>query len=297
MRSRLSAIVFLALAVAFLPAAEDEKLKPVNLPINTDKDEDDPAPSSSNLTLLYSSNASGKKEVFATQRKKATDAWTAGKAVPELTSKRADFTSPFMTADGRYPQFLYFATNADPENLDKKGDNYDLYFLIKQTAKSDWTTLTAMVTTGSEKDELHPWLTADGQTLYFSRLDKDGWQVYATSRPPEGGQFGPPVKLDLPTGFHHATVSSDGKTMFLQGPLEEKDGKPRWGLFRSKAAGKGWGKPEPLTALNSSEAPTGDRSPALSRDDATLYFVSDRPGGKGGLDIWSIPTAQVNKKK
>ena len=31
----------------------------------------------------------------------------------------------------------------------------------------------------------------------------------------------------------------------------------------------------------------------LSEDGKTLYFASDRPGGKGGLDIWSIPTAEL----
>jgi Tol biopolymer transport system component len=51
-----------------------------------------------------------------------------------------------------------------------------------------------------------------------------------------------------------------------------------------------------LTELNNAEGPTGDRSPSLSRDGGMLYFTSDRPEGKGGQDIWVVPTAQLKKK-
>jgi hypothetical protein len=81
--------------------------------------------------------------------------------------------------------------------------------------------------------------------------------------------------------------------MYLQGPLENK----RWGLFTSTRTTKGWSKPEPLDAVNDPEGKTGDRSPNLSRDGRLLYFVSDRPGGKGGLDVWAIQTAMLGKKK
>ena len=44
---------------------------------------------------------------------------------------------------------------------------------------------------------------------------------------------------------------------------------------------------------DSSDAPTGDLSPSLSRDGSLLYFASDRPGGKGKLDLWVIQTAKL----
>ena len=79
--------------------------------------------------------------------------------------------------------------------------------------------------------------------------------------------------------------------MYLQGPLD----KERWGLFRSKRAkaGAAWSKPEPLSNLNHPEATRGDMSPCLSADGNRLYFASDRPGGKGGLDIWYVLTSQL----
>ena len=53
----------------------------------------------------------------------------------------------------------------------------------------------------------------------------------------------------------------------------------------------------PLEAVNDPEGKTGDRSPNLSRDGRLLYFASDRPGGKGGLDVWAVQTATLAKKK
>jgi hypothetical protein len=78
--------------------------------------------------------------------------------------------------------------------------------------------------------------------------------------------------------------------MYLQGSLDDHAG-----LFRSKRASlkAKWSKPEPIPALKHPEAKRGDMSPHLSTDGKRLYFVSDRPGGKGGLDIWWIDTAQL----
>jgi hypothetical protein len=97
---------------------------------------------------------------------------------------------------------------------------------------------------------------------------------------------GPPKEVGFPPGFCRATLNFAATTMYLQGPLE--DG--RTGIYRSKRA-KGWSKPEPITVLDHPEAKRGSMSPCL-RDDR-LYFASDRPGGKGGMDLYSVPVAQL----
>ena len=80
--------------------------------------------------------------------------------------------------------------------------------------------------------------------------------------------------------------------MYLQGPLD--DG--RTGIYRSKRTkiGAAWSKPEPVTALNHPEAKRGDMSPCLAGD--KLYFASDRPGGKGGMDLWSVSLMQLSSR-
>src|SRR5262249_43125733 len=135
----------------------------------------------------------------------------------------------------------------------------------------------------------------DGRSLYFSRKTRKGWRVMVTRRDGKigPGGWGDLEETGLPVGYHHATLMPDGKTMFLQGPLENG----RSGLFLSTRTGKEWSKPEPIEGLNHAEGKIGSQSPNLSRDGKLLYFASDRKGTKGGLDIWVVSTEQVLKKK
>jgi len=288
-------LLLLALA-ALAEQAEVKPLLPTNLGVNTSKDEDDPHVSSSNLMLFYVRDTGKRYEIMATTRKTAAAPWLPGQPVADIKSKESDFRSPFLTADGKYPQRLYYSSNMDPLTKGAKGDNHDIYYLVKFDAGSNFGSYNALVSVGTEVDEAHPWLTADEQDVYFSRKTEGGWRQFVASKPKDGGQFGNPVQLKLPLGYHHATLTPDGKTMYLQGPVASQGKGRRWGLFVSTSTGKGtWSKPEPLTGLNQTASQQGDLSPALSRDGATLYFVSDRAGGKGGLDIWSIPTAQLRR--
>lgn len=292
-------LAFLGVAAfaLLLPAADEpaDLLKPMPLAVNTEQDEDDPNISSDIRKLYFVRAGKDKSEAYLAERKGPGTPWGKAKSMRDLETKTASIRSPFVTAEGKFPQYFYYASDNDPEKKGQKGDNFDLYHRIKLTARSDWTTETALAVC-TAADEMHPWLSSSGQHLFFSRKDKDGWHVYQSSRPSMGGQLGEPVKLDLPVNFYHATLTSDLRTMYLQGPLDEKAKKPRWGLFRSTKTGKAWSKPEPLALLNHPEGPTGDRSPCLSRDGTYLYFASDRPGGKGGLDLYLIATSRLKKE-
>jgi hypothetical protein len=281
------ALLGLGLAVA---DAAEPKLKPWKLDkLNTKADEDDPFQADS-TTLYYSSNAKGKFDIYVTQRKSTTVAWPPGKVVEDVQTK-VDDRSVCLTPEGSFPQYLFYATQKD-----KESNNFDIYVVVKQLAGKDWTEPTPINTIATKDDEMYPWLADGGKQLYFSRKTKDGWRVFVASRAKTTGAagFGEPKQVDLPADFHHATLTKDGKTMYLQGPLE----KGRWGLFRSTATGKDtWSQPEPLETLNNEDGPTGDRSPSLSRDGMILYFASDRPDGKGGMDLYYIYTAQLPKKK
>jgi Tol biopolymer transport system component len=271
-------------------ADEPKRLQPLNLPVNTADDEDEPHVSSSHLTLYYASNAKGKFDLLMARRTSTGQKWGAGKLVGEYVQTAADDRGVFVTAEGRYPQFLYYATRKD-----KESKNFDVYVAVKQGPNKVFSAPTPVHATATEADEMHPWLTPDGKSLYFSRKTEEGWRVFVTTRKAATGAqgFGEPTILkDLPPDFHHATLTPDGKTLYLQGPLA----KGRWGLFVSTKTNTGWSKPEPLAQLNHPEGKTGDRSPSLSRDGSMLYFASDRPGGKGGLDLWVIPTSQLKKK-
>jgi hypothetical protein len=293
---------FTAMTSLFLAAAADDspaQVKPVNLACNTAADEDDPHVSSNGLTLYYTCNAKNKWDVMFSKHL-PSGKWGAGKPVEGYigplpdAKKPADYHGVFLTTDATFPQFMYFASNKN-EN-DQKGDNYDLFVTYRNSTKDEFVP-PEMVTVDTEADELNPWLAREGKTLtlYFSRKTKDSYRVFtAVCNNPKGGQtFAAPVLVDeLPPNFHHVTLTPDGGTMYLQGPLE----KGRLGLFVSKKDGKKWGKPEPLEQLNDLSGAKGDCSPCLSRDGTTLYFASDREGGKGGLDLYSVYVVDLKKK-
>src|SRR5579871_5024941 len=92
------------LALTASSADPVKPLEPINLPINTRADEDDPNVSSNNLTLYYVTNANKKLEIMASTRKTAEDPWQPGQRVPQFQNKDSDFRSPFLTTDGKYPQ-------------------------------------------------------------------------------------------------------------------------------------------------------------------------------------------------
>jgi len=285
----------LGLALFYLPAApadEQKPLKPFNVPVNTPGDEDEPHVSPDGRTLYWTSiNSSGKEDICFAQRRSALKAWPdRGKLIEGYVSTEGDDRGVFQTG-GRDFQYLYFATKKD-----RKSRNYDIYVAMRLDEGKVWSAPTPVNAVCTEDDELHPWLTVDGRALYFSRKTEDGWRVFVSTRPKPTGPGGwgkPALVKDIPPKFHHATLTPDGRTMYLQGPV----GMGRWGLFVSTRTARGWGKPEALEALNNAEGKTGDRSPNLTRDGRFLYFASDRPGGKGGLDLWGIQTALLAVKK
>ncbi|HLN31474.1 MAG TPA: hypothetical protein VK395_27280 [Gemmataceae bacterium] len=271
------------------------RLSPTNLKkLNTAKDEDDPylyvSRNGRIHRLYYASNASGRFNILQATPD-ARGEWEPGQALEGLDGD-AENRSPCLTLDGHD---LYLATKIvvrSPDGDSPRAKNFDIVHSIGLSKVNEFTVPTPVHSVCTEADELHPWVTPDGKEMYFSRKTGDGWRIFVAPRPDGKGAFAEPKLIEeLAPGFHHATLASDGRTMFLQGPLAND----RWGLFRSKRTKKmgswsRWSDPEELTNLNSpaDEAPTGDMSPSLSRDDRKLYFSSDRRGGKGGRDLWMI---------
>jgi WD40-like Beta Propeller Repeat len=285
----------LAVGLLVLPAnAQVVRLTPTNLKsLNTAADEDDPClcipRRGKTRQLFYISSAGGRPTLMTAELSDRGD-WLPGIPV-EGPDTEVENRSPCLSADGHD---LYFAAKLPfkgPANEASFPANYDILHSVKLENVRKFTAPTPVMAVCTEADELHPWLSADGKELYFSRSTKEGWRILVARRGTDSGPFEKPTSLnELPPGFHHATLTKDGKTMILQGPLANN----RWGLFRSKLVRKDksseWSAPEELTNLNSTaeEAATGDMSPSLSRDDLRLYFVSDRKGGKGGKDLWVI---------
>lgn len=262
---------------------------PVNLAVNSTGDEECPHSSVRNGVGHLFFTRGG--ELYFAQRN--GQSWSKARPFDELNQHRGDYRSVFVSYQkpaAPFPHYLIYATNRDQNKTDGRGTNFDIYLKLRESATGVDVNVAIPLHFSTADDELHPWLTANG-TLYFSRKTADGWRVFAAPAGKDKATFAKPQLVDLPLGFHHATLTPDGQTMYLQGPLD----KDRWGLFRSRFENGKWCNPEEITILNDSRARLGNLSPSLTRDGTLLYFVSDRAGGKGGLDIWAVPTDKLKK--
>jgi outer membrane protein OmpA-like peptidoglycan-associated protein len=140
--------------------------------------------------------------------------------------------------------------------------------------------------------ELFPLLSADGQTLYLTRringIDEDffyvvpdtcgGWQSARN-------MGSPPNTLQQEAA---QTISADGHYLFfMRCDNRTLSGWDQGGcdLYMAYTADSIWSTPQSFGGTINT--PGFEGMPCLSSDNRELYYVSDREGGFGGLDIWS----------
>ncbi len=120
-------------------------------------------------------------------------------------------------------------------------------------------------TTGGKKDENDLGFYED---IYIT--DKAGSEWTTPKNPPK----------PLNSKKHDATVglSPDGQTLLIYKGTNGGD------IYECKLKGKNWSKPQKLN--NNVNTKNHESSGSISFDGKTLYFVSNKPGGYGGGDIY-----------
>ena len=153
----------------------------------------------------------------------------------------------------------------------------------------------------SRRDDYSPMLGGEeGNQLYFTSTrnqaqgdDYNGITGAKSadifySQKDDQGKWGKPQSIDseLNSSFDEGACcfSPDGKTMYLT-QCKTDPNYPRYAtIMVSQRSDAAWGKPKEL--IISKDTLTSFAHPAVSPDGEWLYFVSDMPGGMGGLDIW-----------
>ena len=155
----------------------------------------------------------------------------------------------------------------------------------------------------SRKQDYSPMLFGDQYNqLYFTstRNEAQGDEISGitgvkpgdifVSEKDEKGKWGIPhaIESGLNSEADEGTpsFSVDGREMYITQCLTDPT-YPRFAQIAvSSRADAAWGKPKKLEITR--DTLSSFAHPALSPDGNWLYFVSDMPGGKGGLDIWRV---------
>lgn len=141
-------------------------------------------------------------------------------------------------------------------------------------------------------DEYWPCLSADEQTLVITRLVKSDdffkkvqedfyisqWQETGWGLMKNAG-----IPLNTADNEGAQTLSGDGRYMIFTA-CNRSEGLGRCDLYWSIKENEKWSVPKNLgKPVNGAYRET---QPSITPDGRTLYFSSDRPGGKGQHDIW-----------
>lgn len=140
--------------------------------------------------------------------------------------------------------------------------------------------------------EYNPVVSADESVMAFTALRPNTGRTRSGDKFIEeilisynqAGSWTEPKELELASEYNVGTagISADGQKMivFMGGATDPGS------LFQITKTGMEWSKPSVLsTALNS---PGLETTCSITPDGKTIYFASDRMGGKGGLDIWKV---------
>jgi len=138
--------------------------------------------------------------------------------------------------------------------------------------------------------EYNPTVSADESVVAFTALrpntgrtrsaDKFIEEVYVSYN--KSGTWSDPAVIPISSEYNVGTagISPDGQKMmiFIGGTTDPGS------LYQITKDGEGWSKPSLLAgSINSSALET---TCSITPDGKTIYFASDRNGGRGGLDIW-----------
>ena len=269
---------------------------PVNLGpvVNSAGNDIEVAISKDGLSLYIASTrpgGSGNFDIWVSQRGGVDDPWGAPQNLGPAINTAGREQAPFLSEDGHR---LYFYS-------DRAGGlgGTDVYVSRRQNKRDDfgWET-PENVGAGVNSASNENLVVAFEDLLYFNsnRPGSAGaTDIYASTRQADGS-FGPAVRvpeLSSPVSDAACAIRRDGLEFFLASQRGGTDPTyfDLWVATRASVA-DAWSDPIALGSVNT-PVPYGDSRCALSFDATTLYVISDRPGGVGGIDIWQSTRSKL----
>ena len=143
---------------------------------------------------------------------------------------------------------------------------------------------------GDNADEIYFTSTrkeAEGEDLSGITGMKPG-DIFHSSKDDKGKWSKPEAVTGVNTAYDEGACcfTPDGREMYLTQCVTDPSS-PRYAkIVKSSRADASWSKPAAVEITK--DTLSSFAHPAISPDGEWLYFTSDMPGGKGGLDIWRV---------
>ncbi|WP_316737071.1 OmpA family protein [Pedobacter aquatilis] len=242
------------------------------------------------MAYLLLANVNKLQKKYAESKNAYQKAITINKNIPSAVIyglAEVEFAlQDYLSAKKHFEEFLTLETSSDRVRKAKKylTDCDFAAVAINNPVKFTPTNLGQGVNTADS--EYFPALTADGETLVFTRQASNNEDFYTSQFKNNSWNLATPLSTKINTTQYNEgaqTISPDGKYLFFTG-CNRPDGMGRCDIYVSHREGKDWGEPYNIGKPVNSEY--WESQPAISPDGRTLYFISNRPGGSGGYDIW-----------
>jgi len=284
--------------------------EPINLgpTVNSSVNELDPCISANGLELYFHSTRPGgygNCDLWVTTRASIEHAWG------EPIHLGPDFnTSNFEGTLGISPDGLelYFGSDGLPGG----SGNCDLWKTSRATRSEPWgppENLGPII--NSSSNEAHPYISADGLSLYFADVvapgstptrpgGYGGGDIWVSVRMATNEEWREPQNIGaiINSSYYDAApcISSDGHVLFFHSDRPGGSGGigeaavDIWIAWR-KTPDDPWEEPVNIgPPVNTS---VGDAGPALSADGKTLYFFSGLGAGFGNWDLYQAPIIPI----
>ncbi|HET7179811.1 MAG TPA: carboxypeptidase-like regulatory domain-containing protein, partial [Chryseosolibacter sp.] len=235
-----------------------------------------PTISADGRTMIYESQNGDKWELYQSILRDGNK-WSTPVALTAINDKCDFIGGPSLSYDGNTLYYTAFIKGVTK--------NEDIYYSTRLGDErwSEPKSIGRPVNT-DEEYEGFPSVSADGQSLYFIRQNKDYefdrkskeacFKIWM-SRKLADGTWGEPQVLPEPvnTGCERdPRIMADNHTLIFSSIREEGMGK--YDLFQSRLSANGtWDEPVPLDFVNSGE---NDQSPCISASGDHMYYYSDK---------------------
>ena len=194
--------------------------------------------------------------------------------IAKIRANEADLQKQIQENSGRYDKLTNLSINTQFADYGGFVHDGNLYF----TSARD---------TGSFAKKIHTWTGAAFTSLYNYQLPVE---TDTLRKQPKAKRIKGDVKSIL--NESSAVVTKDGQTMyFTRNNMSngtrgyDADKNTRLKIYKADWVNNSWQNVRELP-INGDDFSTAH--PALSKDERTLYFASDRPGGYGASDLWKV---------